>query len=330
MAAMLVEDVTSIADRPGLVWGFDLSGEQPRPIHETELGRADGLPSGLVWLHFNLSDQRTHRWLAAVLPERMVSLLAAVEDEQTFLLEDGLLGIVLHDIEHDFGGGELRTRSLRMVAGPSMIVTARRHPVRTADLLRQRIEAGARVAGPVQAVELVLDSLLEVFLDNTAELEAKVQDIEDELLRDGSAPDARQFITLRAVMVRLHRAFVGLRTMLRRLEDRHEGYGPAAARAVAKLSPLDSDLQAIQNQLRLLRDELDLQAAQQTNKNLYFLSILTALFMPATLVTGIFGMNTTGLLWTDGHNGSLWATGVAFGSAALAYLILRISGFIRR
>jgi len=150
------------------------------------------------------------------------------------------------------------------------------------------------------------------------------------LLKDGPAPDARRFITLRAVMVRLHRAFVGLRTMLRRLEDRHEPYAEAAAKAVSKLAPLDADLQAVQSQLRLLRDELDLQATQQTNKNLYFLSILTALFMPATLVTGIFGMNTSGLLWTGGRHGSLLATGLAAGSALLAYLILRISGFIRR
>jgi len=43
-----------------------------------------------------------------------------------------------------------------------------------------------------------------------------------------------------------------------------------------------------------------LQAAQRTNRNLYFLSILTALLMPATLVTGFFGMNTGGLPFAHG------------------------------
>ena len=61
--------------------------------------------------------------------------------------------------------------------------------------------------------------------------------------------------------------------------------------------------------LRLLRDELDLQATQQTNENIYFLSILSALLLPATLVTGIFGMNTGGLLWTNHPWGSVLATG---------------------
>ena len=327
---MIEDDLTSIAHRPGLVWGYDLSDGAARPIHDADLIAPQARPSGLRWLHFNLSDQRTLRWLSASLPERMVSLLVAVEHDQRFVIEDGMLGLVLHDIEHDFHGGELRTSALRLVVGPSLIVTARRHPVRSADLVKRRIEHGARVEGPVQAVELVLDCLLEVFLDTTAELETKVQDIEDELLKDGPAPDLRQFITLRSLMVRLHRAFAGLRIMLRRLEDRQEAYAPAAAKAIAKLAPLDADLQAIQSQLRLLRDELDLQAAQQTNKTLYVLSVLTALLMPATLVTGIFGMNTSGLLWTAGRYGSLWATGLALGTAVVAYLILRMTGFIRR
>ncbi len=327
---MIQDDLSSVAQRPGLVWGYDLSGGAARPIQDADLISPQTDPPGLRWLHFNLSDQRTLRWLAASLPEHMTALLVAVDPDQRFVLEGGMLGLVLHDIEHDFLGGDPRTSALRLVVGPSIIVTARRHPVRSADLIKRRIEGGAQVGGPVQAVELVLDCLLEVFLDTTAELEAKVQDIEDELLKDGPAPTARRFITLRALMARLHRAFVGLRTMLRRLEDRQETYAPVASKAIGKLAPLDADLQAIQSQLRLLRDELDLQAAQQTNKNLYFLSILTALFMPATLVTGIFGMNTSGLLWTGGRHGSLWATGLAAGSALLAYLILRISGFIRR
>ncbi len=330
MAVPIHDDASSIAHQPGLIWGFDFFGGEARPIHDVDLTSPQGGPTGFRWLHFSLSDQRTRRWLDAALPERMMAFLTAVDDDQAFLLDADTLGLVVHDVEYDFLGGEPRITALRVVAGPSMIITARRHPVRSADLLKRRIEGGAYPATPAEGVELVLACLLEVFLDATAELEAKVQDIEDELLKDGPAPEARRFITLRAQMVRLRRAFVGLRTMLRRLEDQQEAYAAVASKAVAKLAPLEADLQAIQSQLRLLRDELDLQAAQQTNRNLYFLSIMTALLMPATLVTGLFGMNTSGLLWTGGQHGSLWATGLAAGSALIAYLILRFSGFIRR
>ncbi len=330
---MTHHDVRIMAHLPGLVWGYDFSGGEARPIREDELDTPAGQPPGLRWLHLNLSDQRTLRWLATALPERMTALLLAPEDEHAFLLEGDMLGLALQDIEHDFQGGDPRMVGLRVVIGPSMVITARRHPVRSADRMKRRIEGGARPDGPADTLELVLASLLEVFRDTTTELEAKVQEIEDEMLKDLSAADARQFITLRALMVRLRRTFTGLRNLLRRLEEEAGTapvYGQTAARAVARLAALDADLLAAQGQLRLLRDELDLQAAQQTNRNLYFLSILTALLMPATLITGIFGMNTGGLIWISDRYGSLWATGLAAGTALIAYLLLRLSGFIRR
>ena len=41
-------------------------------------------------------------------------------------------------------------------------------------------------------------------------------------------------------------------------------------------------------------------------------------------------MNTGGMLWIDHKYGSLWATGLALSSAAIVYVILRLTGFIRR
>ncbi len=60
--------------------------------------------------------------------------------------------------------------------------------------------------------------------------------------------------------------------------------------------------------MRLLREELDLQAVQRTNQNLYVLSVMTALLLPATLVTGLFGMNTGGLPWAHTPFGTAAAT----------------------
>jgi Mg2+ and Co2+ transporter CorA len=79
-----------------------------------------------------------------------------------------------------------------------------------------------------------------------------------------------------------------------------------------------------------LRDELDLQAAQRTNANVYLLSILTALMMPATLVTGFFGMNTGGLPFAQGEHGTILATAVALFSAAASWLLLRWMGLVRK
>jgi zinc transporter len=57
---------------------------------------------------------------------------------------------------------------------------------------------------------------------------------------------------------------------------------------------------------------------------------MTGLMLPATFVTGLFGMNTGGFPWHDSPHGTLWATVLAFGAAAATYLLLRRIGLMRR
>jgi Mg2+ and Co2+ transporter CorA len=52
--------------------------------------------------------------------------------------------------------------------------------------------------------------------------------------------------------------------------------------------------------------------------------------LPATLVTGFFGMNTGGLPWQQHPVGTSFATIVAVGSSAVVYVVLRLAGFMRR
>ena len=332
---MTYDDVREVALRPGLMWGFDFADGRALPVSDADLLQPDLPQRGFRWLHFNLADQRTLRWLAAARPvsPAATDLLLSTETGQHGFAVGGDLGLVLHDLEMDFIESEPRIGVLRIAVGPTMIVTARHHPVRCAETVRQRIDAGVTPEGPGEALELIFTAMLDGHRKLNAELDAQVQEIEDELLKDRPSTDARTFTTLRSLMVRLHRLFSGARAVFRNLEEdarAPKAYREAGARFITRLSAIDADLLALQGQLRLLRDELDLQATQQTNENLYFLSILSALLLPATLVTGIFGMNTGGLLWTNHPWGSILATGLALGSAGVVYLILRLSGFIRR
>lgn len=327
-------DVREMALRPGLVWGFDFADGAAAKVTDADLLHAHQPANSFRWLHFNLADQRTLRWLAETRPvsAEATAVLLAADNAQHGVAEGETIGLILHDLELDFAGGEPRVGVLRMAIGPTMIVTARHHPIQCAETAKSRIDAGAVVAGPAEALNLIFEAMAEGFRAINTDLEAQVQAIEDELLKDHPSPDSRAFTTMRSLMVRMHRLFAGARAALRSL-DEHDAprlYREAFNRFITRLSALDSELLAHQSELRILRDELDLQATQRTNDNLYFLSVLSALLLPATLVTGIFGINTGGLLWTNDRYGSLWATGLAFGSAGVVYIVLRMAGFIRK
>ena len=70
-------------------------------------------------------------------------------------------------------------------------------------------------------------------------------------------------------------------------------------RAIERLDRIALDLESVQERARLLQEEITGRTAEATNHNLYIVSLLTAIFLPITLITGIFGMNVGGVPWVD-------------------------------
>jgi zinc transporter len=62
---------------------------------------------------------------------------------------------------------------------------------------------------------------------------------------------------------------------------------------------------------------------EATNRNLFFLSIMTATLLPVTLITGIFGMNVGGLPWLNDPGGFAWVTGIMISAVIAVLLLLR-------
>jgi zinc transporter len=328
------EDFLSLGEtvmRPGLIWGCAAGPDGTAIVEDCE-ERVDG---AFRWLHLNLSDHRSLRWIAekAKLPPLVRELMLSKDDTQRALVQKGVVGLVLHDFERDFDVGQTnRIGILHVAIGPTIVVTGRFHPLHSADIVRQRLLAGEPFGNAADALELLLGSLSDGLMRIVAGMTSELLEDEDEFLAHGALPDTRDLVAVRRRAAQIHRMLAGMRATLQRLSDDPAlppALAPVVRRFHQRLHALDGDVVAVQGQLRLLRDELDLQAAQRTNQNIYFLSIMTALMLPATLVTGFFGMNTGGLPMT-GANGTLLAGMLAVASSIATYLLLRMLGFVRR
>jgi zinc transporter len=321
--------------RLGLIWGYDVTPQGLVRLDESALN-APPAEGALRWVHLNLADQRARRWLAdrSDLPEDAREALLSGDTHQRALIEDGVVACTFHDLQRDFAEVEsARMSAVRLLLTPSLIVSARLHPVYAADLVKRRIEGGVAVGSREAALDLLLGAILEIAAGSVVELTATVQRAEDMLLDHGSPPDQRTLAAVRGRTVLLSRQLGGLRTVLQRLEeseDLPEDLLPAVVKQSQRAASLWADVAALQSNLRQLREELDLQQAQRTNQNLYVLSILSALLLPATLVTGIFGMNTRGLPFAGSPAGGAMAVFLAFAAAFGVYIWLRRHGFFRR
>jgi zinc transporter len=102
-----------------------------------------------------------------------------------------------------------------------------------------------------------------------------------------------------------------------------------AGRLAQRLDELDHQIVEMRERSRLLQEELQLQIEAQGNESLRVLSVLTALLLPPTLVTGIFGMNVKGLPLTTDDSGFLWAALMLASSSVTAFWVMKRLGLIR-
>ncbi|EZP83778.1 Phosphate/sulfate permease [Novosphingobium resinovorum] len=318
------------AAAPGLIWGLDFAPDgshEPAPCGPAPEGR-------FRWLHLNLADHGTRAWIeqSALFPVAARELLLSSDSHQRALVESGAVCCILHDFERDFDvRATARVGALRVAILGGLIVTARRHPLGAADIVMQRVGGGARVTGAAAALDLLVGALAQNIDMVIRNLSADMQAAEDAFLEGHHPPTSRNLLDIRRRLAQIHRMLDGAQRVFRRLEqddELPETLQPTVEKLSQRLQGLDADALAVQGQLRLLRDELDLQQDQRTNQNLYLLSVMTALMLPATLVTGLFGMNTGGLPFSGAH-GTLVATGIAAGTALATYLFLRSKGFFR-
>lgn len=318
----------------GLIWGFDCAHGQAIPIEAPRPLSPDD--RSFLWLHFNFADRRAHRCIADMfaLPASAHELLMTVEDHQRALVVDGFVCGALSDFVHEFARDEtVTTDVLRFVLGPSLMITARVHPLHSADLIRQRIEAGECPSNAAEALDLLGSSVLQVANRAAVAIARQLERIEDALLDTDSEPATGEIASLRRRTVQLDRQVTGLRAVVQRLERDRGLPGPLAPTMTELVqigSALHGDIAAIQQHARLLREELDVRTAQRTNQNLYILSMMTALLLPATLVTGIFGMNTADLPLQSSAGGTFYALVVCLGAALVTLFFLRARGFFRR
>ncbi|XP_010941819.3 uncharacterized protein [Elaeis guineensis] len=68
---------------------------------------------------------------------------------------------------------------------------------------------------------------------------------------------------------------------------------------IGRLRRLKENLGFITNRVTAVQAGLDSWQSEQINRKLYYLSFLSMIFLPLSIVTGIFGMNVGGVPWTD-------------------------------
>ena len=212
-------------------------------------------------------------------------------------------------------------------AARNLLVTTRLHPLKSADELRLQMRAGATTTSGFELAARLLDIRTTRLKNLVIEMVAQLDEVEDELLAGNIKQQRRQLGRVRRLCARLRRQFSPERSDMSRLMHRLTGKWPepdyeAMHSSTEALGFALEEIAELYERAKLLQEELAARLAENTGRNLYVLSILTAVLLPMTLVTGIFGMNVAGLPGMHSAHAFAWVMVLIVASGALTLAIL--------
>jgi zinc transporter len=289
------------ADR-GLICGYQLAAtEKPREISADSIVESLARHDVVTWLHFNLSDARARRWLleAQFLPSALREVLQEHDENRRIEIADGGLLLVISDFAFD-GSDPSEVETLWCFAGANLLITARLHPLRSADELRLQLRNGAEASTGMELLCVLLDLRTARLKSLAQEMTTQLDQLEDEILAGSIKQQREQLGRMRRLCARLRREFAPERTdFIRFLHRATSANLPVERESLQSIADLMGfaieEIAELYERAKLLQEELASRLAESTSRNLYVLSILTAVLLPMTLVTGIFGMNIAGM-----------------------------------
>jgi magnesium transporter len=238
--------------------------------------------------------------------------------------------VVIHGIHLD-RADELIDSELHLFAGEDVyLLTIRREPLFDLGEMVERAKHDKRLAaqGIGFHLYLLLDEIVDGYLDVVEKLEDLADDVEEQVFEDETAEGLQERIfRLKRKTVRFRRAVGPLREVLDLLHERNDV-------VTQELAPYYRDvldhvirtLELIDNIRELLTTALEARLAQASNRLNIVMKKLTAwagIILVPTLIAGIYGMNFRDMPELSWQAGYPLALGLMAVSAGLLYMVFR-------
>jgi zinc transporter len=317
----------------GLIWAYRFSPEGVAQSIPTESAIAEiGKDHGWLWLHLGLADTRCRTWLAERAPISEAARETLLDPDEHVRLDvfGGEVVGILPDFHQQFlQEGDDLVR-LHLALSDRLLITARRKPVHSIDVMRRQMEAGKLFPSPIAFFDAIVDQ----FADTISRLSERHGDeldaVENKVLHDEIEDQRLHLGRVRLQSIQVRRQLTQVRSLFDRLEARMEDEVKPLAIAMRglaqKLDALDHEIGSIYERARLLQEEIAARMAEITNRRLFTLSVLTALLLPSTLVTGFFGMNTKDMPFQASDGGTWVALVLVAAAGGITYWILKRIG----
>ena len=287
---------------------------------------------GVLWVDCDQNKKKGREWLAreSNASKNVIDILLAGETRPRAINEDDGVVVILRGINMNPGAVPDDMVAVRIWLEKNRIITSHRRKMLSVADVRETLSQGK---GPRSVGDFLitltscLSGRIGAAIDN---IEQMVEAVESEI----EAGDIGKLRTTLGIVRRqgaaIRRYVAPQRDALERLVRSHgdilsdkETY--ELREESDRLTRQVEDLDLAREHALVTQEELMNRVAQEQNSRMYLLSVVAAIFLPMTFITGLFGMNVAGLPGTDNPYGFIYSAIIMLisGVALIAYATYR-------
>jgi len=286
---------------PYRAYYLDTLGTLRRDLSEEEIRAAFASKEGLLWVDIVETTDEDAEFLSRVFSFHHL----AVEDCLSTKIHPAkiddfgdYLFIVVHGINHAAESDVVETAELALFLGPHYVISNHNAPLYSVEGVRRQVEDDGRPMrrGPDFLAHALIDALIDNVLPAVDLMSEVAGEIEEEVVRRPSQSTLESILKLKRSVLRVHRTISPQREIMNRLS---RGEFPLV-REEARIFYRDiyDHLMRIGDLNQNTRDSSDnalstylSSVANRQNETMKVLSIVATIFLPLTLLAGIYGMN---------------------------------------
>jgi zinc transporter len=255
-----------------------------------------------IWINIDFSDPHAAEWAwnESGLDDSIVGAMLDTESRPRTLQHGSGVLTMLRGVNLNPGARLEDMISVRTWLQPGRVVTASRRCLRSLTEIRQNIEQGNGPPTPSQLLIDLIDRLNHYIGEGIEQIEEHIDRAEDEAARDGSLNRSSSFNQLRRQTAQIRRYLSPQREALDRLARVTESVFSAGEmielrEQLNRLTLSLEDLDLVRERALVAQEEFLALLAHEQNARMLVLSIVAAIFLPLSFLTGLMGMNVAGL-----------------------------------
>jgi magnesium transporter len=286
---------------PFKAYYLDPAGRLHQDLDEAQIAAAQASGEGLLWVDIGETTQADGQFLERVFQFHHLSiedcLDATVSTPKVDEFEDYLF-MVFHGINYTAATEIIRTTELDLFLGENFLVTNHNVFLYSIEAIKRLVELDGR---PMRrGVDFLAHAVIDALVDNIKpvidQLGDRADAIEEIIFQSNHTSTLQAILHLKRSTLRLRRAMLPQREVLTRLSRRE--FTHISDEASRYYRNIYDDLARMEGFIENMRDRLDTilatymsVVANQQNESIKSLSVIAAIFLPLTLLAGIYGMN---------------------------------------